>query len=133
MSIRKTAAAMKDQAEVDPILSGSTFQGVVLNRPNRYMTFFLSGGPRKQSRLTGPSSVYDYVVVTHSVGTTPEQAQLVEERTQKQFVDWRPNLDGFDCRRMQLSDSQPIELDRDVNPPLYYIASTYGLTMEETN
>jgi len=132
VTLRKTAEAVKVRLQEDTILNGSTFQGVVTNRPSRYVTFFLSGGQRTKGRFTGPSSVADYTMTTHSVGTTPEQAQLVEERVQSKLVDWTPVVAGFSCRRLQHDGSQPIEIDTDVSPPLYYIASSYGLTMEQT-
>lgn len=133
MSVRKTAAAITSRLQEDAILDGSTFQGVVQNRPARYLSFFLSGGRREQSRFTGPSSLTDYTMVTHAVGTTPEQAQLVEERAQAKLIDWTPSVDGFQCRRIQHASSQGLEIDTDTTPPLYYLASSYSLTMEATN
>lgn len=131
MTLRKTAEATKARLQEDTILNGSTFQGQVTNRPSRYVAFFLSGGQRTKGRFTGPSSVADYTLTTHSVGTTVEQAQLVEERVQSKLVDWTPTITGFVCRRLQHDGSQPIEIDTDVSPPLYYIASSYGMTMEQ--
>jgi hypothetical protein len=129
MSVRKTAAAITARLQEDAILNGSTFQGVVQNRPARYLSLFLSGGRREQSRFTGPS----YTMVTHAVGTTPEQAQLVEERAQAKLIDWTPSVDGFQCRRIQHASSQGLEIDTDTSPPLYYLASSYSLTMEAVN
>jgi hypothetical protein len=133
MTLRKTAAALKTRLEEDSILNDSTFEGTVINRPNRYLSLFLSGGQRTQGRFTGPSSIADYTLVTHSVGTTPEQSQLVEERAQSKLVDWRPVIPGFDCRRVVHASSQPMDQDTDVTPPLYFIASSYSLTMEAVN
>lgn len=131
MSLRKTAAAISARLQEDTILNGSTYQGIVANRPNRYLSFFLSGGRRDQARLTGASSLIDYSMVTHSVGTTAEQAQLIEERAQAKLIDWTPTIDGMNCRRMQHAGSQAIEIDSDPNPPLFYITSSYSLTMEQ--
>lgn len=130
MTIRGTAAAITARLTSDSILAGSTFQGVVTDRPTRYVTYFLNGGPRVSNRLTGPSNEIDYTIITHSVGTTAEQAQLVEEHVQAQLIDWTPTVSGQICRRVRMTDSQFIQLDTDVTPPLYYIASTYGLTAE---
>jgi hypothetical protein len=133
VTLRATAKAIITRLEEDTILAGSTYQGVVLDRPNRYLSLFLNGGRREQGRFTGPSSLADYTLTTHSVGTTPEQAQFVEERSQAKLVDFTPVVPGFQCRRIQQTDSQPLQLDADTSSPLYFIASSYSLTMEAVN
>ena len=130
MSARLTAAAITARLQEDAILNGATFQGVVTNRPNRYVTYYLSSPDRESNRLTGPSNVHDYSIVFHSVGTTAEQAQLVDEKVQAQLVDWVPAIAGFNCRRVRVTATTPVAYDADVTPSLYYLASTYGLTIE---
>lgn len=130
MSARLTAAAITARLKDDPFLADLVFQGIVTDRPDSYVTLFLSSPDRDSSRFTGPSSLHDFTLVCHSVGETADQAQLVDEHVQAQLVDWVPTILGFNCRRVRVTATTPIAYDDQITPPLYYLASTWGLTME---
>ena len=125
--IRAHAQAIKARLEADTVLAGSTFQGEVLNRPARFCTFYMDSGYREVERFTGAHSQVTFSITVHSAGTTSEQCQLVAERVMAQLLDFTPTVAGFKCRRLIHAASQPMTLDRDVLPPMYFIADQFDL------
>jgi hypothetical protein len=126
--IRAHAKAIVARLEEDLILRGSTFQGVVTNRPARYCTVFMDSGLRVVERFNGLQTEVTFGVTVHSVGTTAEQSQLVAERVMAQLLDYRPIVAGRDCRRLRHVSSVPVDLDTDVSPPLYFSVDQFDLT-----
>ncbi|MHB9004004.1 MAG: hypothetical protein ACYC6C_08055, partial [Coriobacteriia bacterium] len=104
----------------DAVLAGATFDGRVEGTPEAYCVVYAGGGVRKSERLTGRSVFADFSFTIHSVGSTAEQARLVEERVLAQLVDWVPTVVGRNCRRMVHAVSRPVGMDNDVSPPLFY-------------
>jgi hypothetical protein len=130
VSIRAHAKAVVDQLQTDPILNGATFQGLVLNRPSRYCTVHMDSGRRIADRFTGPQSQQDYTITIHSAGTSTEQAQLVAERVYAALLGVVLTVPGRKCHRVRSIDSQPVELDRDVTPPLFYSTDVFELVSD---
>jgi hypothetical protein len=130
VSIRAHAKAVIDQLETDAILSGATFQGNVINRPTRYCTLHIDSGRRIADRFTGPQSQQDYTLTIHSCGTSVEQAQLVAERVYAALLGVVLTVPGRRCRRVRSIDSQPVELDRDITPPLFYSTDVFELVSD---
>lgn len=126
--IRAHVDAVLARLRADPILSDSTFDGQVVGSPARYCVVYASGGARKAERLTGGSVFADFTFTIHSVGTTPEQARLVEERIIAQLMDWTPIIAGRNCRRTVHAVSRPVAMDKDVSPPLFFAVDGFDLT-----
>lgn len=120
MSIRDHAAAIQTRLEQDSVLAGSTFQGVVTDRPQRYCTFFLTSGRRYADRLTGPDVAADFTVTVHSVGSDVTQAQAVAERVFAQLLNFTPTVAGRTCSWLRHTASMPTQRDDTVTPSLYY-------------
>jgi len=112
------------------VLADCTFQGVVSDRPDRYVTLFMDSGDWVQERLTGPQSTATFSLTFHSVGSTAEQAQYVAEKVFLQLLGFTPNVPSRECRRIRHVNSQPIQLDRDVSPPIYYCVDQFELTSD---
>lgn len=130
MSIRAHKQAILDRLRADPILTDATFEGVVTDRPSRYVAVFIDSGYRYSERLTGAQATADYGVTAHSVGTTPDQAQFVAERVFAQLLGHVLQVPGFRCRRVRHEASQPTQIDRDIDPPLFYAVDVFEFTSE---
>jgi len=131
VSIRDHAAALKARLEADSVLSGSTFEGVVSNRPQRYCTFFLTSGIRYSDRLSGPDSSADFTVTVHSVGQDPTQAQAVAERVFAQLLNFTPAVEGRSCTRLEhVPSTMPTQLDDTVDPGLYFNVDEFSFTSD---
>lgn len=130
MTIRAHANAVLARLREDSVLSGVTFQGVVTDRPDRYVTMFMDSGDWTQQRLTGPQGTATFGMTFHSVGTTAEQAQFVAEHVFDKLLGYTPNVPARACWRIRHVSSQPVQLDQDVNPPLYYCVDVFNLTSD---
>lgn len=126
--IRAHVDAVLARLRADSILADSTFDGQVVGTPERYCVVYSSGGVRNSERLTGRSVFADFSFTIHSVGSTAEQARLVEERVIAQLLDWTPTIAGRNCRRMMHVVSRPVDMDKDVSPPLFYGVDVFDLT-----
>lgn len=126
--IRAHVDAVLARLRSDSILSDSTFDGQVSGSPARYCVVYASGGARVSERLTGRSVFAEFTFTIHSVGSTPEQARLVEERVIAQLLDWTPTIAGRNCRRTVHAISRPVAMDKDVSPPLFYAVDGFDLT-----
>jgi hypothetical protein len=130
VSIRAHAKAVVDQLQTDADLNGVVFQGLVLNRPKRYCTVHMDSGRRIADRFTGPQVQQDYTITVHSAGTSTEQAQWVAERVYAALLGVVLAVPGRKCHRVRAIDSQPVELDRDVTPPLFYSTDVFELVSD---
>lgn len=128
MTIRDHANAVLARLRADTVLAGCTFEGVVIDRPDRYCTLFLDNGEWEADRFTGPQDVATFTATIHSVGSTAEQAQMVAERVFAQLLGFTPTVANRYCRRIRHVNSQPVQLDQDVSPPLYWCADTFSFT-----
>ncbi|WP_223690109.1 DUF3168 domain-containing protein [Leifsonia poae] len=133
--IRAHVNAILARLREDTVLQGFTFEGVVLpdvqeNRPQRYCTIFTNSGYRTVERLSGPSATATFTYTIHSVGTDPQQAQAVAERVFAQLLDYTPTVVGRQCGRLRHAASQPVQVDTDVKPPLYYCVDQFDLTSD---
>lgn len=126
--IREMKAAVLARLRQDSVLASSTFEGVVTNRPNRYVAVFSNSGNRTAERFTGSQGTSAQSFTIHSVGTTPDQAQAVADRVFAQLLDWTPTVEGRVCRRMRHEASEPVQIDRDVTPPMFYGVDVFEVT-----
>lgn len=126
--IREMKAAVLARLRQDSVLASSTFEGVVTNRPNRYAAVFSDSGFRTAERFTGPQGTSSQSFTVHSVGTTPDQAQAIADRVFAQLLDWTPAVEGRVCRRMRHEASEPVQIDRDVTPPMFYGVDVFEVT-----
>jgi len=126
--IREHVNAILGRLREDAGLADIVFQGVVTDRPKRYCSVFVDNGFRDQERLTGGQWTADFSITVHSVGTTPEQAQWVAERVYAQLLGVRLTIPGRRARPVRAQGSQPVRVDADVSPPLFYTVDEFGLT-----
>lgn len=130
MSLRAVKNALLERIEEEPTLSQIVYEGTVLNRPTRYVSVFTDTGYREAERFTGSQSTSTQTFVVHSVGSTPDKALEVAELVQTQLVDHVLQVAGRTCRRLRHESSQPMQLDRDITPELYYCVDEFAVTSE---
>jgi len=112
----------------DTVLATATFEGVVQDRPNRYCTIHAAGPTHTAERFNGRSTQQDYSVTVHSVGTTPAQARFVQDRVVAQLLDFTLTVSGRSVRRIRHTYSRPVDIDKDVSPPLWYFVDEFEFT-----
>lgn len=126
--IRAHKAPVFARLRADSILSTATFDGEVTNRPSRYCSVYMNGGLRDSERLSGPSAFADFRITIHSIGSTVEQCQLVQERVMAQLIDYTPPVAGRNPRRLRHVASVEVEMDTDIDPPLYIARDVFEWT-----
>lgn len=105
------------------------FEGTVTDRPTKYVSVF-SRESRAVGRFTGPHSVLTNEFVVHSVGQTPEQAKWVRERMLEKVLDKTFVIEGWRNGRVQYVTSQPLGIDKDPSPPLFYTVDVLAFDSE---
>lgn len=131
--IRDHKQAVLTRLREDSVLTDSTYEGVVEDRPARYCTIYVNSGRRTAERVTGGQTTATFTFTIHSVGTAPDQAQLVAERVFNQLLDWTPDVPGYRCRRIIHAASYPTQRDPDGLPPVYFAVDEFDLTTETLN
>lgn len=111
-------------------LADCTHEGVVQpdaagKRPERYVSVFFPSPTHSATRFTGAETRESYTVTTHSVGTDPNQAQDVSDRLTSRLLGHHLDVIGRDCSRIHHPTGLPAELDKDSNPPLFYIVDEW--------
>jgi hypothetical protein len=97
VTIRAHKTAVLDRLKADPFLASITFEGIVTGGPSHYVSVFVNSGFREAERLTGPQATSTFTFTIHSVGSTPDQAQLVAEHVFAQLLDYTPTVTGRRC------------------------------------
>lgn len=66
----------------------------------------------------------EHTVMVHHIGTGPEQAEWLADQVAAALL---PGVavPGRDLLYVTREDSQPVQRDEDVKPPLYYVVDTY--------
>lgn len=120
-------AAVLTRLKSDPLLASCGFEGVVTTRPETYWTLFTDSGVRYSDRMSGlpTSGRLNYWI--HWVGATPEQAQRLADHGVPLLAGWQPTVAGYAPARMRHLDSQPVELDAAVRPPLHFAVDHFQL------
>jgi hypothetical protein len=108
----------------DTQLANAVYEGTVTTPPARYVSVFAPIGRDTSDRLGGVSNVNDTTYTIHSVGTTVEQAKWVARRVAALLTDHV--IPGVG--RLTHPVSREPQLDRDANPPLWYLVDQYDLT-----
>lgn len=124
--IRAYSDALKARLQEAVLLTEVTFSGVVTDRPPFYCTYFLDSGLRKQGRFAGRHDFATFSLITHSVGVTVEQAQLVDENVIAQLNGFIPEVDGRKTHPIHHQVARKPIWDRDVTPPLWLIANEFA-------
>jgi hypothetical protein len=118
-------AAVLARLRSDSQLANAVYEGTVTTPPERYVSVFAPIGVDSGDRLAGPSNVNDTTYTIHSIGRTVDQAKWVARRVNALLKDFEP-IPG----KGQLTHpvSRLPQLDREANPPLWYLVDQYDLT-----
>lgn len=94
-------------------------------RPQRY-AFFNLRNLIGAARLGGrDDDEADWLLTVTSVGTTTDQARWVQAAVLRHLLDVRVSLPGWRSTPIQHTDSQPVDLDDTVMPPLPYAVDSF--------
>lgn len=126
---------LKATIEEIPALEAATFvteakrdDGAEIEPP--YAVMQPTDGTDEATRLAGPSATQNPRWVIHGVGTTPDQAAWVGEQLKKKLIVGGlgivPDIPGENPGRMWLSSPMPIQIDRDVSPPVFFHVTECG-------
>lgn len=116
-----------------PILAAKTFDALAKNPDGSkvaplYVVVHSDAGIRSSERLLAAQTRADFTYTVHSVGETAEQAQLGAERVYAQVLGKVPVVAGRKCWPITAETSQPVRLDTDVSPPLFYAVDVFRLS-----
>jgi hypothetical protein len=117
-------AAVLARLRSDSQLANAVYEGTVTDPPARYVSVFAPIGRDFSDRLAGPSNVNDTAYTIHSVGVTVEQCKWVARRVNGLLKDHA--IDGVGTLTHPVSLLP--QLDREANPPLWYVVDVYDLT-----
>jgi hypothetical protein len=116
-------------AAVDAVSGLVTFEGQVIGRPDRY-TLIHPRETRAVSRFTGPHSMLTNEYVVKSVGSTPQKSKQARELMLEAVLDKVLVTSGWRNGRVYFITSQPLALDSDVDPGLWYTTDVLAFESE---
>ena len=128
MSIRAVKNALLARLREDLTLKNIVFEGVVTARPNRYVAVYSDSGLREAERFTGGQWTSTQSFTIHCVSESPDKAQEIADRVFAQLLDHVLEVPDRRCRRIRHGSSQPVQLDSDVSPPLWYTVDEFDVT-----
>lgn len=92
-----------------------------------YVVVYSNAGDRVEARLTGSQTRNTTTFTIHSVGATAEQARAVSRKLYALLLGYRPTVSGQTCWPFKAVVSQPVRLDKDVLPAVYYGVDEFQL------
>jgi hypothetical protein len=130
-------AAVLDRLRDDADLAPRVFRGNATKTPDgkprtRYVTAWVGAPGRAEGRYGGRQDVERYRFTLHATSVDPADAGDLDDAITAQLLGWTPTIAGRVCRPMRCTDEEPAEMqyDADLDPPLYWIASTWELVTE---
>ena len=117
-----TIAALLAQCQLDPALAGCTFDSRVPDgtKPAKYAVLYLQHSVIYERAGASEPIAFDWLLTVHEVGLDVPQARLVIAAVARQLAGFRIAVDGWRQTRCRLIDSEPIDFDTAVQPPIAY-------------
>lgn len=132
--MRQHTNALKALLEGAPALAGkvhvtlATGAGGALSLP--YVVIHPSDGTDAADRFTGPKQVFNPRFTLHSVGADANQAAATAEAVKRCLIvngfGVSPTVPGENSKRLWYSVPMPLQVDRDVSPPLVFHVAECG-------
>ena len=119
-----------------PDLTPRVFQGNATKDPagkprTRYVTAWVGTPRRTEARYGGRQDLERYRFTLHATSIDPSDAGDLDDAISAQLLGWTPTIAGRTCRPMRTDDeSAEMQYDADLDPPLYWIPSTWELVTE---
>lgn len=118
---RPVTAALK-QALADAGLTVAEGTGKGLTAP---FTVLYPSSPDLDGPIGDRYADADHAVMMHHVGTGPEQAEFQADKAAAVLLQPGLEVAGRTVMYVTREDSQPVQRDDDLDPPLYFITDTY--------
>lgn len=96
--------------------------------PPPYVVVFSNSGNVSGARLSGSDLDETVTFTIHAVGVNPEQSRAVAKKIRSLLRSFKPSITGKKCWPMKLVVSQPIRLDADLLPAVYYSVEEFQLS-----
>lgn len=137
---RRHTLAVQSVIKTDPAVSSKTFiaeapkdaTGTLPQAP--FVVIYPGNGSDSSDRLSGPKVRERPFFTLHVVGTSWAQTSELTERIKALFVvsGWGtpPTLAGETTSDLSWSEPQPVQIDRDVTPPVTYQVVELSFTAE---
>ena len=124
------------RAHVDVVLALLTavpnvrvHDGIVPDKPTLpYVVVRTNSGPRSRSSLAVSSDHLTLGIWCTSVAANRAQAQWLAEKVTGALLDVTPTVAGRACFPIEAVNSQPVQRDDSVNPPLMYAVDEFRLS-----
>lgn len=136
MSRSAHVVAVLDRLRDHPDLAPRVFQGNATKdatgKPrSRYVTAWVGTPRRTEARYGGRQDLERYRFTLHATSIDPSDAGELDDAITAQLLGWTPTIAGRICRPMRTDDaSSEMQYDADLDPPLYWIPSTWELVTE---
>lgn len=132
--MRQHTTALKALIEGAPALAGKVHVTLADGGPGPlklpYVVIHPSDGTDAADRFTGPKQMYRPRFTVHSVGADANQAAATAEAVKKRLIVGGfgvvPAIPGEDPKRLWYSVPMPLQVDRDVSPPLVFHVAECG-------
>ena len=122
----------KAHADAVKALIGTTVRLHEGNRPDGSAlpaaVLFIDNGTGLRTTLATVSDRRDVSFQVTSVGLDPEGVRSVAERVRAALLDQRPAVAGRTTWPIRQEGSEPIRLDRDVTPHVFYAVDLYAFS-----
>jgi hypothetical protein len=125
-----TKTAIIARLNTDRVLATCGHEGVVTDRPEQYWTLFIDSGKRGTDRLAGLPTQGRFRFWIHWVGRTPDQAQHLADRGMPLLAGHLLAVPGYDAKRVQHIDSQAVDLDSTVRPPVHFGVDQFAVQID---
>jgi hypothetical protein len=128
--IRDHRKAVLELLRADPLLQDSTQDGTAgtTKLAGPYCVVYSNQGSRETERLLATQTRANFDYTIHSIGHDVESAQLVAERVYARLLGVKPTIAGRSCWPISSEVSQPVRLDSDTSPALFYGVDVFRLS-----
>lgn len=137
---RRHTLAVQARIQADPAVVVKTYIAIAPKDSNGklpatpYVVIYPGNGTDSSDRLAGPNVTLNPSFTLHVVGSSWDQAAQLTERIKALFVaggrGTPPVIEGENTSGLRWSEPLPVQIDRDVTPPVAYQVVELDFTAE---
>lgn len=115
---------------VDAVANVTVYaDGKVPNSPTLpYVVIYGNQGMPENASMADVSEWQHFTAQTTCVATSQLSARALADRVQTALLDVRPTVAGRSSGQISKVSSQPVRVDNDVTPPLFYAVDVWSFT-----
>jgi hypothetical protein len=124
-----------EQQGKETALGSSVFNTLVPGRVELpYLLFYPRDGVDRSTRLAGPAAELNPSWLVYGVGSTADDAKWAIEQLKKRLIvngfGVVPEIEGENPGRVWFESTEPVQVDRDVTPPLCFQVAECGFSSD---